>query len=146
MTAFRSAIALVLLATVLVAACQPEGRIFETTLNTEFNHPLPVAMTDETSLVTGIVQAAADPTTTGNEPAVRADQDDPKGLVLAWLGGECDQDAALRFHVVNGGYVLNLATHGKLGLGGCPATGVPRAVRITVSRPIPVDSTTVAGG
>jgi hypothetical protein len=146
MTAFRSAIALGLFAAVLAAACQPEGRIFEITLNTEFNHPLPVTLTDETTLVTGIAQAAVDPSTTGNEPAVEADPGDPNGLVLTWLGGECDQDAALRFQVLNGGYVLNLATHGKLGLGGCPATGVPRAVRIMASRPIPFDSITVAGG
>jgi hypothetical protein len=146
MTAVRSAIALGLFVTVLVAACQPEGRIFEVTLGTESNDRLPVTLTDGTRLVTGIAQAAVDPVTVGNEPAVRADPDDPTGLVLTWLGGGCDQDAALRFHVVNGGYVLNLASHGKLGLGGCPAIGLPRAVRIAVSRPIPVDAITVAGG
>ena len=145
MTAVRSAIALGLFATVLVAACQPEGRVFETTLGTELNAPLPIILTDETALVTGIAQAAVDPSTTGNEPAVQAHPGDPNGLVLTWLGGACDHDAAVHFQVLNGGYVLNLATHEKVGLG-CVASAVARAVRITVSRPIPVDSITVAGG
>ena len=145
MTAFRSAIALGLFAIALVTACQPEGRIFETTLGADINAPLPVTLTDETTLVTGVMVAAVDPATTGNEPAVRADQDDPNGLVLTWLGGACDQDAAVRFQILSGGYVLNLATHEKFGLG-CVASAVARALRITVSRPIPIDSITVAGG
>ncbi len=140
------AIGLSLLVAVVVAACQPEGRIFQTTLRTEFTDPLPVAFTDQTGLVTGITQAAADPAAIGNAPAVRAAQGDPNGLVLTWLGGACDQDTAARLHVLSGGnVVLNVSVHEKLGLG-CTAAGVPRAIRITTSGPIPVDSITVAGG
>jgi len=131
---------------VLVVACQPAGRAFQTTLQSDSSKPLPVTLTDETTLVRAITQAAADSATTANDPAVRADRDDVNGLVLTWLGGQCDQDAAVWFGAQNGGYVLNLAIHENVGLGGCIANGVPRAVRITVSRPIPVASIVVAGG
>ena len=144
MAILRSAIALSLLVIVLVAACQPEGQAFKTTLRTESINPLPVTLTDESKLVTGITQAAVNPATTGNDPAVRADQDDPNGLVLTWLGGACDQDAAVWFGLLNGGYVLNVSVHGSAA--DCPASAVPRAIRIATSRPIPVDSITVAGG
>jgi hypothetical protein len=134
-----------LLVALIVAACQPEGRIFRTTLGTDINAPLSVTVADGTTLVTGIAEAAVDPVTVGNEPAVRADHDGATGLVLTWLGGGCDQDAAVRFLPATDGYVLTVATHQKLGLG-CTAVGVPRAVRITLSRPIPADSIAVAGG
>ena len=135
-----------LIATALVVACQQGGRRFETTLGTEFNAPLLVTVTDATTLVTEIAEAAVEPVTIGNEPAVRADPDDSTGLVLTWLGGGCDQDAAVRFLSASDGYVLNVTTHQKFGLGGCTAVGVPRAVRITLSRAIPASSITVAGG
>ncbi|HLO35985.1 MAG TPA: hypothetical protein VK194_07875 [Candidatus Deferrimicrobium sp.] len=141
---FRSAIALGLLATVLVAACQPEGRIFQVTL-TGSDAPLPVVMTDETTLVTGISEAAVESATTANDPAVRADQDDPDVLILTWLGGACDQDTAVWFGPQPGGYVLNLAIHEAFTTS-CRALGVPRGLRIVTSRPIPVNSVTVAGG
>ena len=143
--AIPRAVALTLLVAVLVAACQPEGRTFQVTLRTEFNHPLPVTMTDETGLVTGITQAAAVPATTPNDPALRAEQDDPNAAVLSWLGGACDQDTTVWFHVLHAGYVLNVAVHETFGTG-CPLAAVPRAIRIATSRPIPVDSVTVAGG
>jgi len=102
-------------------------------------------MTDATGLVTGISQAAVDSATTGNDPAVRADEDDPDALILTWLSGACDQDTAVRFQVLNGAYVLNLAIHEAFSTG-CRALAVPRGLRIATSRPIPVDSITVAGG
>ena len=143
MAIFRS-IALGLVATVLVVACQPEGRIFQITL-TGSDAQLPVAMTDATGLVTGISEAAVESATTGNDPAVRADEDDPDALILTWLGGACDQDTAVWFGPQHGAYVLNLAIHEKSGTG-CPASAVPRGLRIATSRPIPVDSINVAGG
>jgi hypothetical protein len=57
----------------------------------------------------------------------------------------CDQDTTVRFHLLHGRYVLNVAVHQKLGTG-CPAAAVPRAIRMTTSRPISVDSIVVAGG
>ena len=71
-----------LFATALVAACQQGGRRFETTLGREFNAPLPVTVTDETTLVTGIAEAAVAPVAIGNKPTVHADPVDANGLVL----------------------------------------------------------------
>jgi hypothetical protein len=140
----RRAVALILLVAVLVVACQPEGRSFRVTL-TGYDAPLPIVMTDATGLVTGISEGGVEPATMGNDPAVRADQDVPNALILTWLGGACDQDTAVRFQVLNGAYVLNLAIHETFGIG-CPASAVPRGLRIATSGPIPADSITVAGG
>lgn len=138
--------ALILLVAVLATACRIEGRAFQTTLRSDSVDPLPVTLTDATGLVTGIAQAEVDPATTLNDvlPVLHTPPSDPSAAVLTWMGGLCDQDTTLWFHVLNGGYVLNVTTHGKLGLG-CPAAGVYRAVRMTTSRPIPVDSIIVAG-
>lgn len=144
-SALRRAIVLAVFAMLVGAACQSSGRAFDTTLGKETDYPLPVTLTDETTFVTAIAPAAANDASTDNEPAVRADPDDPDGLVLTWLGGACDKNAAARFLVQNGGYLLHLATDRGLGLGGCIALGVPRALRITLSRPIPADSISVAG-
>lgn len=146
MAILRRAVVLTLLVAVLVVACQPEGRTFQTTLRTEYSDPLPVTLTDETGLVTGIAQAEVDPAT-GNDvlPVLHADPNDPNVSVLTWTGGVCDQDTTVRFSVLNGGYVLSVAVDEKFGTG-CPAAAVPRAIRIAASRPIPVDSVTVAGG
>jgi len=73
----------------------------------------------------------------------RGDSSHHKAVVLSWLGGACDGNATIRFHVVHGDYLLNLATHHTAD--NCPALGVPRAVRITMSRAIPVESIVVAG-
>lgn len=66
-------------------------------------------------------------------------------MPLTWMGGACDQDTIFGFHVLHGGYVLNVAVHEKFGTG-CPAAAVRRAIRMATSRPIPVDSIAVAGG
>jgi len=141
------AVTLTLLMALPVVGCQPEGRTFQTTLPTRDRDPLPVSLTDETGLVTGIAQADVDPATIGNAvTVVHTPGSGPNELDLTWIGGLCDQDATVRFHVVSGGnLVLNVAVHQKLGTG-CPAAGVPRAVRIATSSPITVDSITVAGG
>ncbi len=144
MAILRRTVALSVLVAVLVVACQPEGRIFEVTLRTEYNRPLPVSLSDETGLVTGITQAAADPAT-GNEPALQADQADPNTSILTWQGGACDTNTDVVFHVLHGGYVVNVSSHEGIGTG-CPAAAVPRAIRLATSHPIPVDSVTVAGG
>lgn len=133
-----------LLAAVLVAACQPTGRTFQVTLRTASNDPLPVALTDQTGLVTGITQVAVD-STIGFEPVLRADQTEPNAAILTWTGGACDAETTLTFHKLDGRYVLNLTAHEKAGAG-CPMSGVPRAIWIATSAPIPMDSVTVAGG
>ncbi len=139
-------VASTLLIAVLFVACQSGGRVFQATLRADSIEPLPITLTDETNLVTGITAAPTDTATIPNDPAVGLDRDDPNRLVLTWLGGACDQDAAVWFGQQNGGYVLSVEIHGRFGLGGCTAVGVPRAIRIGVSRAIPVESIVVAGG
>ncbi len=144
MAILRSAISVSLFAVLLAAACQPTGQSFQVTLRTEFSDPLPVTLTDETGLVTGITQATFGPAA-GNAPALHGDPADPNASILTWVGGMCDSDTAVVFRMLHGSYVLNVSIHQRFGLG-CPAAGVPRAIRIGTSRPIPVDSITVAGG
>jgi hypothetical protein len=142
----RWAVALTMLVAILVVACQPASRTFQTTLRPEFNDPMPVTLTDETGLVSGIAEAEVDAATFNDfSPRLRAVPNEPNASVLTWIGGMCDTNTTVRFHVLNGGYVLNLANHVTFGTG-CPAAAVPRALRIETSSPIPVDSVTVAGG
>lgn len=119
------------LAAVLLASCQSTGRTFQVTLETTFDDPLPVVLTDQTGLVAGITQAAVD-STIGFEPAVRAGPTTPGALILTWPGGACDADATMTFLKQEGRYLLGLATHEKAG-GGCPSAGVPRGIRIVIS-------------
>jgi hypothetical protein len=106
--------------------------------------PLPVLLSDETGQVTGIDSAPMDPGAPYSELAARADPTDPNAFIVSWLGGACDNDAALTFKRSEAGYVLDVAIHGKLGMG-CTALGVARDVRIVTSSPIPVDSIVAAG-
>jgi hypothetical protein len=144
MTVVRVTVAIAVLVA-LVAGCQPSGRPFQVTLVTDFADPLPVTLTDETGLVTAIEQVEADAASVGDLAALQADPTDPNASVLTWVGGACDQDTTVWFHVLSGGYVMNVAIHERLGMG-CTAVGIPRGIRITTTRPIPADSVTVAGG
>ena len=135
-----------MLVAALVVACQPAATTFRTSLPTDERDPLPVTLTDETGLVTGIAPAAVDPAWHDFVPALHALPNDPNAAVLSWMGGVCDQDTTVWFGVLHGGYVLSVAVNERFGFGGCPAAAVLRAIRIATSRPIPVDSVTVAGG
>lgn len=106
--------------------------------------PLPVVLSDETGQVTRIESAPMDPASPYAGLTVRADPGDPNAFLVSWLGGTCDNDAALTFKRSADGYVLNVANHGKLGLG-CTAAGVARDVRIVTATPIPVASIVAAG-
>ncbi|MBI3745985.1 MAG: hypothetical protein HY264_05575 [Chloroflexi bacterium] len=144
------AIALVILGATSVAACSgPDpSRQFRTVLQfpTE-TAPLPVVLNDETGLVTSVDSAPLDPQFDTSEPAARADPTDPSAFIVSWLGGACDNDAVLWFTQGQGTYSLSVEVHGKFALlGGCPALGVPRDVRIVTSRPIPIDLIVAAGG
>jgi hypothetical protein len=142
----RRMVGLTLLTAALVVGCQSSGKSFRTTLRPESEKPVQVTLTDETTLVTQVTPAPADAATIPNDPAVHLDEADPNRLVLTWLGGVCDHDAAVWFGSQNGAYVMSVAIHEEIGLGGCPGAGVPRAIGITTSRPIPVGSIVVAGG
>lgn len=132
-----------ILAGILLVACQSAGTTFQVTLQTTSNDPLPVSLTDQTALVTGISQATAD--ITGSfEPRVRADPTEPRAVVLSWTGGACDVAATVTLIKQEGSYVIGLASHEKTG-GGCPLLGVPRGIRIATSDPLPIDSIIVTG-
>lgn len=145
MANIRRAVALTLVVAVLLVACQPDGRVFQTTLPTDDRDPLPVTLTDETGLVTRVVPAQGDPATWNFAgPTLHADPNDPNASILTWTGGMCDQDTTVRFHEQHGGYLLNVAIHENSGFG-CPAAAVLRAIRIATSSPLPIESVTVAG-
>jgi hypothetical protein len=144
------AYALSLFLTFIVAAClPPAGRVFQTTLlhtspsNPSGDHPLPVTLGDQTDLVVGIEPTEGDERG-GLEPLVQSDPADPNALILSWLGGMCDNDAAVSFQPSGSGYALHLQVHQKLGFG-CPAAGLLRGLRITTSEPIPPGSIAVSG-
>jgi hypothetical protein len=130
---------------VVVAACgSSEGRLFQTVMPTVQGDPLPVALRDLSGLVTGIEPAEFDPrATTG--PLVGADPADPGAFIVSWLGGLCDDAAALSFRRSDSTYALRLEIRLKPGFG-CPAAGVPRGLRIETSSPIPADSILISGG
>jgi len=127
----------------LVACIGPNGQLFQTTLlhispsNPAGDLPLLVVLGDETGMVLGIEPGAAEVFDLG--PSVQADAADPNAFLVAWLGGMCDNDAALSFRPHEAGYSLALTVHEKLGLG-CPAAGVYRSVRVRTSKPISPDS------
>jgi hypothetical protein len=140
-------IGVALLSGAAVAACSEpsSGRPFSAVLQgVQEVPPLPVALSDETGLVTRIESAPSDPATAYASPAARADPTDPNAFIVSWLGGACDNDAALTFKQAEGVYVLNVAVHGKLVLG-CTAAGVTRDLRIVTSSPIPVGSIVATG-
>src|SRR3954463_8948584 len=140
------AVIALLLTVLVVAGCQSDGRRFQTTLGTSRQIPLPISLIDETQLVAGIGEKTIDPATWNDPaPAVHELPGDPTAVALAWLGGACDHDATVRFHVVHGDYLLNLAVHQDAGIG-CPAGGGPRAGRIELPRATPADSIVAAGG
>ena len=131
---------------VLVAACAaPIGRVFQTSLPTPDQDPLPITLTDETGLVTGLGAANYDPQAT--LAMVADDPTTPNALIVSWLGGGCDKDAAIIFRrsPSGSGYDLQVASTPKLGLG-CVAVGIGRGLRITTSEPVSVDTIHVSGG
>ena len=142
-------IAVSLLSGTAVAACSgpSSNRQFSAVLQVSDEvPPLPVVLSDETGLVTGIESAPMDPSAAYRQPAARADPTDPNAFIISWLGGACDNDASLTFKRAEGVYVLNVAVHGKFGFPvGCTANGVFRDVRIVTSSPIPLDSIVAAG-
>lgn len=132
-----------ILAVVLLVACQPAGQRFQVTLLAASRDPLPVSLTDQTGVVTGISQADSD-FTVSIEPVVQADPGEVRALMLVWLGGACDASVTVNVVQLEGRYVIGLASHERRG-GGCTMEAVPRAIRITTSEPLPVQSIIVTG-
>lgn len=118
-------------------SAEPETRLFRTALPLG-SQPLPMVLSDQTGLVTGI-GPAADPQGLDNQPVILADPSDPLAFVIAWVGSPCDEDAALSFKSNEGGYRLQLSV--SPGALGCQLmVAVPRGVRIVTSTAIPVSS------
>src|SRR5690349_21536205 len=126
--AVRVVAAFSILVAALVLNCEVSGQRFELRLTHPSYSPLPVTLTDQTGLVTAVAQEPD--AQVANEPSLAAVAGDPNAAVLTWLGGACDSDATVLFHHLNGGYVMNVAIHEKIGLG-CTAVGIPRSLRIT---------------
>jgi hypothetical protein len=126
-----------LLALLVVACGPPAGTLFKTTLTTEDgSYPMPVTLGDTTGMVVSV-----EPTTVaawpGDEPAVTAEPGNPNVLILSWMGGACESETVVGFWPVDGGFGMYVAPRGGPGLGGgCPAIGLFRAVRITLTEPV----------
>lgn len=142
----RSQVVSALLAAAVLAACgSPPGTLFHATLaNVDGAYPLPVTLGDTTGLVVGIGAATVEP---GDfrDAGVLADPSAPRAFILTWLGGACENDEAVAFRRTDSGFDLHLTVHDKLGLGGCPALGVLRALRIETSEPIATSAITISG-
>lgn len=110
------------------------------------SYPLPLVLTDETGLVTGMEAAAPDPTLDYSDLVARSDPANANAFIVSWLGGACDKNASLSFKTSEGVYELHVTTHGNIGFpGGCTANGIFRDIRILTSKPLPIDSIVAAG-
>jgi hypothetical protein len=131
----RIALAIALAGT--LAACGPSGRLFHTTLPSGDGwRALPVTLGDQTDLVVGIEPGPIDPFP-DVDPDVRADPADPKALIVAWLGGACEDESVVVLHRGGGRYDMAVSSRG--GLGSCPMVGIHRAIRIRTSEPVAID-------
>ena len=145
-----------LLVAVLLAACSTgSGRPFQADMRfAPEAEPLPVVLTDETGLVTGIDGGPFNMNIDGGpfnmnadygQPAIQPDPTDPSAFFVTWGSGPV-QDAALSFEPFQDGYLVRLELHTRSGFpGGSTGELRPGIVRIVTSRPIPLDSI-VAGG
>jgi len=131
----------------LVIGCSPASHAFHTTLSSQGQYPLPLVLNDGTSLVTAIDSTTPDltPPTSPTDASlqVRAAPGLPNAFIAHWLGGACARDAVLTFTRSGARYELHLAVYSRSGA--CIAVGVFRAVRISTSVPIAVDSITASG-
>ena len=136
-----------LLVAVLLAACSTvSGRQFQADMRfAPEAEPLPVVLTDETGLVTGIDGGPFNLNADYGQPAIQPDPTDPSAFFVIWGSGPV-QDAALSFEPFQDGYLVRLELHTRSGFpGGSTGELRPGIVRIVTSRPIPLDSI-VAGG
>jgi hypothetical protein len=137
----------VLAVAVLVAACSlpPAGRLFRTSLsNGDGYAQIPIALGDETDLVTGIEAAPAGAEAPGAGASVRADLAGTNAFIVTWMGGLCATDAALSFTRAGSGFALHLEGH-QPPLASCSMVGIGRDLRIRTSTPIPLDLIAATG-
>lgn len=139
---------IVLVATIaaLVVACgPPAGTLFRATLTSPGgSYPLPITLGDTTGLVVSIEPLMLQDWP-GDGLTVTADPGDPNALVLSWLGGACEDETVILFWPVEDRYGMSVAPRDGPGLlGGCPAIGLFRAIRITLSKPVAPESISFA--
>ena len=142
----RARLALAIAAMLLVlAACEDSGFArFETAFPAEGSDDglaraaLPVVLTDQTGLVTGIELGAPVPGIS-NEGIRRQGN----RLVVGWVGGLCEDRARLLVARTGVGITIRVSTDQSLaGIGGCPAAGVLRILEVKLIEAIdelPVD-------
>src|SRR5262245_36427201 len=128
------AVAAVLLAS---AACgAPNVNAFHVMVKSaDGTYPLPIELLDRSNEVTA-VDALSGVESNGNDLAIQIDASNSKAVVVSWLGGACDNDASFSVWKADTGYGLIMETHRNVNFrGGCPALGIWRAIRITMSDP-----------
>jgi hypothetical protein len=136
-----------LVALLTIGGCDGQllGRTFDTTLVDPINGvALPIRLGDTTGKVVRIEPDLQDHAG-ADDPTVAASSSDPNAFVVSWIGSMCDADVVMNFWPRERGYALQVHVNGKPGLG-CPAAGIPRAVRVTMSEPFVVDTVSVVGG
>jgi hypothetical protein len=137
---------LVILVAFCASACQtPAGTVFKANvMQPDASYSMPVALGDQTGLVTAIESATGDGS--GSLPAVQEDPDDPHAVIVSWGTGACDKATGLSFEGFDAGYRLDIQIDEGFNLTGCTAQVVIRGLRVRFSKGIPVDSITVRGG
>jgi hypothetical protein len=147
MTALRVAAARLaagMLAVVALAACgPPAGTLFHATLSSpDGSYSMPVTLGDTTGLVLSM-EPTARVEWLGDQPIVTADPADPNVLILSWMGGACEDETVIGFWPAEDRFGMYVSPRGATPLfGGCPAIGLPRALRITLSAPVAPDRIT----
>jgi hypothetical protein len=142
---WRIAVLGIVLATLAAACGPPAGTLFHTTLTTEDgSYSMPVTLGDTTGLVVSMEPGVADPPA-GSDASVSTDPANPNVLIVRWFGGACEEETVLGLWPDGDDFGMYVALRGGPGLGGgCPAIGINRAVRITLSSPIAADQITFA--
>ena len=137
----------VLLAVLVVACGPPAGRLFHATLSSpDGSYPLRVTLGDQTDLVVAIEPAAGEALGDAG-PSVWSEPAEPNVLIITWLGGACEDETVISFWPNDRRYGLMVAHRGGPGsLGGCPGIGLPRAVRVETSKPVPMELIDIIAG
>lgn len=135
-----------ILLTFLAAACQaPAGKVFKATVvQPDGSYPMPVALGDQTGLVTAI-EPANGTWSSGDLPSIQVDVGDPNSVIVSWGTGACVDDTGLSFDRTTTGYSLSIQVHSGLILG-CTAQLLVRGLRVRFSAAVPANSISVQGG
>lgn len=133
-------LALGVLCMLSLVGCSTQFRSFSMTLPNVVEPNLPVVFRDATGLVTDVGPATVPDA--NRQPVLLADPANPTAFVITWMGGGCEQEVAFEFRVEEVGYRLTLASHKGVS---CPSLGLPRAIRVVTSTPIPIGSIEVLG-